>query len=339
MHRHFKHTLKIIAIIFIALVVAFAVWFISGEGVKEPGRINWGVTFSPRQTDYIGLDSGKVYTALLDDMKVRNLRLMAPWYQVEPQPDQYDFSDVDYYLREAQKRDAKVILAVGRKLFRWPECHEPDWARKLNQEEFEDRILKLLTAEINHFKKFDNIIGWQVENEALLPFGECHVEPTKELLKKEIVLVKSLDSRPVMTTESGEISPWFIVGGLVDSLGVSLYRVTNNPILGKISYPFRPGFYQKKTALAKALNPNLQEVFLSELQLEPWGNVPLAEMSVQDQYANMDFERTQGTIEFAKRTGFTDIYIWGAEWWYWLKVKQLDSRFWDLGKELMNNTK
>lgn len=337
MHRHIKHTFRIIVIILIALLVAFAVWFISGEGVKEPGRINWGVTFSPRQTDYIGLDSGKVYTALLDDMKVRNFRLMAPWYQVEPKPGEYDFLDVDYYLREAQKRDAKVILAVGRKLFRWPECHEPDWARKLSSAEFEDRIIKLLSEEIKHFKKFDNIIGWQVENEAMLPFGECQPESNFALLRREIDLVRALDSRPVISTESGEISPWFRVGALVDRLGVSLYRITNNPILGKISYPFRPGFYQKKTALAKALNPNLQEVFLSELQLEPWGNVPLAEMSMQDQYASMDFERTQDTIEFAKRTGFTDIYIWGAEWWYWLRETQKDDRFWELGKELMSS--
>ena len=337
MHRHTRHTLKIIGVILIALVVAFAVWFISGEGVKEPGKINWGVTYSPRQADYLGLDSGKVYKALLDDMGVRNFRLMAPWYQVEPKDGEYDFSDVDWYLNEAKKRNAKVVLAVGRKLFRWPECHEPDWARKLSQPEFEDKIIALLSAEIKHFKKFDNIIGWQVENEAMLPFGECQPESNFALLRRETDLVRALDSRPVISTESGEISPWFRVGALVDRLGVSLYRVTNNPIFGKISYPFRPGFYQKKTALAKALNPNLKDVFLSELQLEPWGNKPLAEMSVQDQYASMDFERTQANIEFAKKTGFSDIYIWGAEWWYWLKEKQKDDRFWELGKQLVNS--
>ncbi len=337
MHRHVRHTFRIILVILAALLVAVVIWFISGEGVSVPGKINWGVTFSSRQTDYLGLDSGKVYKALLDDIKVRNLRLMAPWYQVEPKAGQYDFSDIDWYLREAQKRDAKVILAVGRKLFRWPECHEPDWARELPPEEFAAKILALVSAEINHFKKFDNIIGWQVENEALLPFGECRPEPNKELLKKEIALVKSLDSRPVITTESGEISPWFRVGALVDRLGVSLYRVTNNPVFGKISYPFRPGFYQKKAALAKALNPNLQDVFITELQLEPWGKKPLREMTVQDQYQSMDFAATQANIAFAQKTGFKEIYIWGAEWWYWLKEKQKDDRFWELGKELMSS--
>ena len=335
MHRHIKHTFRIVVIILAALLVAFFVWFISGEGVKEPGKINWGVTFSPRQTEYLGLDSGKVYKALLDDMGVRNFRLMAPWYQVEPKPGQYDFSDVDWYIREAQKRDAKVILAIGRKLFRWPECHEPDWARKLPAAEFEVKIMALLRAEIEHFSQFRNIVAWQIENEAMLPFGKCDPAPNLDLLKREIALARSLDSRPVITTESGEISPWFRIGALVDRLGVSLYRVTNNPIFGKISYPFRPGFYQKKAVLAKALNPNLQDVFITELQLEPWGDKPLAEMTVQEQYASLDFARTQDTIEFAKKTGFTDIYIWGAEWWYWLKDKQKDDRFWELGKSLM----
>lgn len=337
MHRHVRHTFRIIGVIFAALFVAAAIWFISGEGVSTPGAIKWGVTFSSRQTEYLGLDSGQVYQALLDDMGVRHLRLMAPWYQVEPQPGQYDFSDVDWYIREAERRDAKVILAIGRKLFRWPECHEPAWARALSPREFEEYVLKLLATEINHFKKFDNIVAWQVENEAMLPFGKCDPEPNLDLLKKEIALARALDSRPIVTTESGEISPWFRIGAWVDRLGVSLYRVTNNPIFGKISYPFRPGFYQKKEALAKALNPNLQAVFLSELQLEPWGNKPLAEMSLQEQYQSLDFSRTKSTIEFAQKTGFSEIYVWGAEWWYWLRQTQKDDRFWELGKSLMSS--
>lgn len=337
MHRHSKKILKIIGVILLSLIIAFIIWFISGEGVKAPSQINWGVTFSPRQTDYLGLDSGKFYQALLDDMKIRNLRLMVPWYQAEPTPRNYDFSDVDWYLREAQKRDVKVVLAVGRKLFRWPECHEPKWTKLLSSAEFEAKVLELLEQEINHFKGYSNIIGWQIENEPTLPFGECNPPTNMALLKKEIEMVKSLDSRPVATTESGELSSWFRTGALVDRLGVSLYRVTHNPLFGKFSYPFRPGFYQKKAILAKIINPNLQDVFLSELQLEPWGDKPLAEMTLQEQFKNMDFEQTKDTIEYAKKTGFSDIYIWGAEWWYWLKEEQKDDRFWELGKDLMNH--
>ena len=81
MHRHLKRTFKIILTVFFVLIVGFLIWFMSGEGVK-PQKITWGVTFSPRQTEYLGLNSGEVFQALLDDMKVRNFRLMAPWYQI-----------------------------------------------------------------------------------------------------------------------------------------------------------------------------------------------------------------------------------------------------------------
>lgn len=335
MHRHLKRTLKIIATIAFVLVVGFVVWFMSGEGVARPQNTVWGVTFSPRQTEYLGLDTGAVYKALLDDMGVRRFRLMVPWYQVEQREGKFDFSDIDWYLNEAQKRDAKVILAVGRKLFRWPECHEPLWAKHLSADEFESKLLALLEQEIRHFSEFPNIVAWQVENEVLLPFGECSPRPNLGLFKKEISLVRSLDSRPVISTESGELSAWIQIGSLVDRLGVSLYRVTNNPVFGKIYYPFRPGFYQKKAAFSKVFNPGLQDVFISELQLEPWGNKPLAELSLAEQFDRMSLERTKGIIDYAGRTGLPEIYLWGAEWWYWLKEVHKDGRFWELGKELM----
>ena len=336
MHRHLKRTFKIILTVFFVLIVGFLIWFMSGEGVK-PQKITWGVTFSPRQTEYLGLNSGEVFQALLDDMKVRNFRLMAPWYQIEPKEGQFDFSSVDWYLNEAAKRDAKVILALGRKLFRWPECHEPLWTKSFSTDEFESKLLAALEQEIRHFKKFSNITGWQIENEVLLPFGECSPRPNLELFKKEIALVRSLDNRPIISTESGELSAWIQISSLVDRLGVSLYRVTNNPVLGKIYYPFRPGFYQKKAVFAKVLNPGLQDVFISELQLEPWGDKPLRELTLAEQYDRMSLERTKSIIDYASRTGLSEIYLWGAEWWYWLKEVHKDARFWEIGKELLSN--
>lgn len=340
MRRHVKHigaiSLKIIGTALLALLVAGAIWVMSGEGVDLSSEIKWGVTFSPRQTEYIGLDTGAVYKALLDDMGVRRLRLMAPWYKIEPAPGKYDFSDVDWYLNEAKKRNATVILVLGRKLFRWPECHEPAWTRTLAKEEFETKVLALLQTSVNHFKQYDNVVAWQIENEATLPFGECREpKPNWDLLRREIDLVRRLDGRPIVSTESGELSSWLKIGGVVDWLGVSLYRLTNNPFLGKIYYPFRPGFYQKKAVLAQALNPNLKKVFISELQLEPWGNKPLREMTLAEQYERMSWSRTQSIVNYAQHTGLPEIYIWGAEWWYWLKQVQKDDRFWKLGKSLM----
>ena len=38
------------------------------------------------------------------------------------------------------KRDAKIILAIGRKLPRWPECHVPAWLEGMTKEEREAKV-------------------------------------------------------------------------------------------------------------------------------------------------------------------------------------------------------
>jgi len=336
MHKIIKRTLKITLTLIVAIIVATAIWFMSGEGVENSGEITWGVTFFPKQATDLGLDWTQVYLALLDNMKVKNFRLAVPWNIVESEHGKYDFSSVDWMIEEAQKRDAKILLAVGRKLFRWPECHDPQWIYEYKQEHIDEMTLQFLRDSVEHFKHYENIIAWQVENEPGFPFGECHLDvPSKDLFKKEVELVRSLDSRPITSTDSGELSSWLSFSAEVDKLGVSLYRVTENPTFGRFYYPMRPGFYQKKTKLVQAINKNVKEVFLSELQLEPWALEPLQSMTLKEQFNSMSFARAQTTIEYAKRTGFDEIYLWGVEWWYWLSKQHQDSRFWNLGKELM----
>ena len=336
MKKIVRHTIKISLTAIIVFLVAFSIWFMSGEGLDEPSDIEWGVTFFPRQAQELGLDWPQVYLALLDDMGVKKFRLAVPWNMVEMNKGTYDFSSVDWMVSEAKKRDAKVLLAVGRKLFRWPECHDPQWIYEYKQEAINEMTLNFVRDTVEHFKQYDNIIAWQVENEPGFPFGECHEDPpNKSLFKQEVAIVRSLDSRPVTSTDSGELASWLGFSSEVDQLGISLYRVTENSIWGRFYYPMRPGFYQKKTKLALALSKNLQKVFLSELQLEPWSVIPLSEMTLKHQFESMNFNRTQETVQYAKRTGFDEIYIWGVEWWYWLRQEHQDSRFWDLGRKLM----
>ena len=147
--------------------------------------------------------------------------------------------------------------------------------------------------------------------------------------------MRSLDGRPIATTDSGELGGWLTLSRFVDRLGVSLYRVTDNPMFGRFYYPLRPGFYQKRAAITRAINKNLKGVFLSELQLEPWTLVPISLTPLSEQFESMNYSRTLTTIAFARQTGFSEIYLWGVAGWYWLKTEQRDSRFWDLGKQLM----
>ncbi len=87
--------------------------------VKDP---NYGVSFSVKYAKELGVDWKANFTALLDDMQIKNYRLMSYWDDTEPQQGTFEFSDLDWQMNEAAKRGAKVSLAVGMRQPRWPEC-------------------------------------------------------------------------------------------------------------------------------------------------------------------------------------------------------------------------
>src|SRR3989344_8838150 len=115
----------------VAGVVSLAAGYLALTLRPIPANATYGVTFSTLQAEQLGLDWQSVYIAMLDDLKVRDIRIPAYWQRVEPKKDTYDWSELDFQITEARARDAHVILAVGRRLPRWPECHIPDWAQKL----------------------------------------------------------------------------------------------------------------------------------------------------------------------------------------------------------------
>ena len=73
-----------------------------------------------------------------------------------------------------------------------------------------------------------------------------------------------------------------------------------------------------------------------ELQGEPWYEKMNYQISIKEQYELMDPETFKDNINYAKKSGFDTFYLWGVEWWYWLK-KEGDSRIWDFTKTLFNN--
>ena len=48
----------------------------------------------------------------------------------------------------------------------------------------------------------------------------------------------------------------------------------------------------------------------------------------------MNLEQFRKNIEFAQRTGLDTFYLWGGEWWYWLKEKQNQPEIWEEAKTL-----
>jgi hypothetical protein len=300
-------------------------------GMTTP--IEWGVTFSETYAKELGLDWKQVFVATLDELGVKNYRIAVPWNIVEPTSGSYDFSDFDWMLDQAETRNAKVFLAIGRRTPRWPECHTPDWAKTTSLTDQNKKLMDLLQAEVTHFKNRSSVVAWQVENEPLLDiFGVCPPGNVK-LLSDEVRLVKSLDkTRPIIVTDSGELSFWVRTGWNADILGISMYRQTWNKWFGYFFYPITPAFYREKAA---AVFPIVKKVIVTELQAEPWpaNQTPIPQTPIPEQYKSMNARRFRDNIEFARRVGFSEVYLWGVEWWYWIR-EHGDPSFWNAAKVL-----
>ena len=107
-----KKILKIILFVFLGLVgLVLFVFIVINFPVKNKfDQVDLGVTFSHRYSGDIGLDWKANYIAMLDDLKVRKIRVPVYWDLVETEKNKYDFADVDWQLEEARKRDAEIIL-------------------------------------------------------------------------------------------------------------------------------------------------------------------------------------------------------------------------------------
>ncbi len=325
---------------FLILLLLFVVYFFIGK-TKSAKEITWGVNFSQKHTELLGLDWKNTYLALLDDLKVKNIKLITDWDEIESEENKYNFEDLDWQISEAEKRDAKILLVIGMKTGRWPECHIPSWAKDLSRKEQQKEILELLEKIVLNYRSRSAIELWQVENESFFPFGECPWVD-KEFLKKEIALVKSLDpplynggGRPVLISDSGEGSLWIQSARLGDIVGITMYKkVWFHQLKTYITYPFPPTFYNRKALYIDKIFG--KKVIVVELQAEPWGPKLLYDSPLEEQQKTMNLEQFKYNIEFARKTGIDTFYLWGGEWWYWLKEKQNQPEIWQEAQKLFN---
>jgi len=223
MRKILKILLKVFLLIIIIFVIFLAYLFIGTP--PQAKEIDWGVNFSQKHAQNLGLDWKETYLALLDDLGAKKLKVAAHWDLIEPEEGKFQFEDLDWQIREAEKREAKILLAIGMKTPRWPECHIPEFAKNLKKEEQQEKILQMLEKVVLRYKDLETIEYWQVENEPFLPFGECPWVD-KEFLQKEIDMVKSLDpkTRTIVITDTGELSLWITAAKMGDRVGTTLYR-------------------------------------------------------------------------------------------------------------------
>ena len=325
----FKYIMWIVLIAFLAFIGYFFIGF-----SRPVENMTWGVDFSVKQTEFLKLDAKETYLAILDDLRAKNVKIAVYWDLIEKEDGKYDFEELDWQMREAEKRDAQVILAVGMKVPHWPECHLPQWALNEDKAGQQEDILKMLKTVVSRYKDSPSLAGWQVENEPLFKFGACPWYD-EDFWRREIAFVKLNDpDHPIITTDSGELSLWLrsSVSG-ADVVGITTYRkVWQQQLRAYVSYPLPAVFYQRRAEIVKKIFK--KDVIGTELQAEPWCANSIMNSSLKEQEKTMNLSQFKKNVDFARKTGIDTFYFWGAEWWYYMKTVNSDPAIWDEAKKL-----
>jgi hypothetical protein len=323
----------IYAVVIIILTTVCAIVVFSFLNHEENPKL--GVSFSTYYSQYLGFDPLEVYDAVLNEMDIDVIRIPVYWSQIESADNQYDFSSLDYIMQRAQEENIEVTLAIGAKVPRWPECFVPSWITDTGSDEYKSQLFSMLETVVNRYKDNTALSRWQVENEPFFPFGEC-ATPNPNLFKQELDLVRKLDAfHEIQSTASGEHALWFLRTRNIDILGVSLYREVWNDQVGAMAFPYQPIIYILQSALADILT---DKVVISELQMEPWlhEDIHSTQMSITELSNLFSAEDAMDNYYFAKKIGASEIYFWGVEWWYFLKINGFDG-LWQQGIEIINN--
>jgi hypothetical protein len=324
-------------LLFVGTMYGIARWYISTNAQKP---LVMGVSFIPAYAESLGLDPQETMDALINDVGVRHFRLVSYWDQLEPAPGTYDFSLLDWQFQKAEAAGAKVTLSLGLRQPRWPECHMPSWAGTLpggnDAGTWQNELLSYIQAVVNRYKNSPALDSYQLENEYFLHgFGIC-TDFSRERLVNEYKLVKQIDpyhklivarSNNALGTPVGQPTP--------DEFGISIYkRVWDANLTHRyLEYPFPAWFYGFVAGVQKITTG--KDMIIHELQAESWPPQykSLQQISLDEQNKSFNAERFKKRIEFAKGTGMREIYLWGAEYWYYRMVKLHDPSLWHVARD------
>jgi hypothetical protein len=326
----------------VALIVFPLIYYIFVGSFNPPFKdlttfkenLVWGVSFSTHYAkDILGLDWQQAYQAMFDELKVRYVRIPVYWTEIEPQSGNYDFSSYDWMLQKAAENGAHVVLAIGQKLPRWPECFVPDWAAKLDAKKKEEAILNYLKKTVERYRGDNTVEAWQIENEPFFnAFGGCPAL-SMNFFDREVALVRSLDGRPIVVTDSGELGFWVKAARKADVFGSTLYRQVSNYFLGDVINAWPAMYYRFKVSWVNVFAPG-RRIWDIELQAEPWSLAILPDTTLEKQLQLMNKKIFIENVKFAASIDFSRHYLWVTEWWYWLKKVHGDFEMWDSARTL-----
>jgi hypothetical protein len=322
---------------FLALIIALtgtaygiARWYMS---TVPPQTV--GVSFIPDYASYLGVDPQQTMDALLH-IGVRQFRLVSYWSDGEPTHGNYDFSQLDWEFSKAEAGGAKITLSLGLRQPRWPECHPPTWVDTTQPaSNWQPALENYMSAVVNRYKASPALDSYQVENEFFLRgFGQCSNFERGRLVA-EYNLVKRLDPHHKAIVNRSNNGLGIAIGApRPDEYGVSIYKRVWDANLSHryLEYPF-PAWYYAFLAGAQRLHDG-RDLIAHELQAEAWApsGQQLPTMSLAEQNKSLDGRRLADRFKYGRATGLPEVYLWGAEYWYFRAQVLHDPSLWNVAK-------
>jgi hypothetical protein len=339
------------------------------------GNPEWGINFECNQAEYLLLEDpaagpagyvsddrpGRVawcagiLDELLSGLGAKHVRMSVEWSEVEPQPGVYDFSLVDALLATAQAHGAKVLLSVGMKAQRHPEYYLPQWITDSNDlppdtvvsevPAIREAALAMATAVVQHVAPSPAIEAWTVENEPYLASARAsHWTLDRDYILALMQIIRANDpqARPRILNDGGHFSwatDWNATIADADIGGVSIYPYRNWKILGHRIYlpllelgPVAPNY----PARAKAAEAAGKQLWITELQAEPWAVPDIRLFDPQHPPRDLTPAHFAQNLVYARKSGATRVYLWGAEWWLLQKERYGDARWWDIARAVLS---
>lgn len=308
----------------------------SPVAISVPTDTRIGITYSLPHANWLfdGYSAAKSGLQQIADLGVKHYRLEAYWNWL--QDDGSNSLKTDYNLEwqlaitKAASADT-VIMCVGRKVPHWPEFHVPDWAKNLSEDQQKQALINYIIKFVSFYANDRRITHWQLENEVFFTFGTGKQYSDQEnFLRLEADTIRENDAlkRPIIITESGDKGNWTHVAAFGDILGVSSYGISYE---GGRYVTHNNGMPADWLNRANSIG---KPVWLTELQAEPWGPRDNKSLSYDEALKSMDPNRLKEHLDFVTNAGFKDIYLWGAEWWIWMR-DQWHPEMWETFKLLV----
>lgn len=326
--------ISILAVTFTGASTMYGIaqWYIA-KHKKEPLSI--GATFVADYARYFELDPQETLHSMIHDLGLKKLRLVSYWKVHEKEQGVYDFSELDWQFKMAEEAGVKVSLAIGLRQPRWPECHEPDWAKDQPLDFWYPKLKDYMAKVIERYGNNPALESYQLENEFFMSvFGICP-DFSRWRLEEEYDYVKQLDSdTPVIISRSNNWIGLPLGSPRPERFAISVYkRVWDKTITKRyFEYPLPAWFYAGLAGGAEIFTGN--DMIIHELQAEAWlpEGMSMKTASDEELYKSINPKRLKDRIHYGVATGMRDIYIWGPEWWYFMKQKRNAPELWDTAK-------